>query len=77
MNNLNVFDWLTVAVLVVGGVNWGMIGAFNIDLVSYLFGEMTTLTRVIYSLVGISAVYVILAALYASTEETASRVVHP
>lgn len=57
MKNLNIFDWFFLALLVIGGVNWGMIGAFNIDLVSSLFGVMTTISRVVYGLVGISAVY--------------------
>ena len=43
--------------LIVGGLNWGMISVFNIDLVSSLFGVMTMASRIIYGLVGLSAVY--------------------
>jgi uncharacterized membrane protein YuzA (DUF378 family) len=57
MKIFNGLDWTALVLLVVGGLNWGMIGAFNIDLVSSLFGEMTMLTRVVYGLVGISALY--------------------
>ncbi len=57
MKNLNAFDWIALVLLVIGGLNWGMIGLFNVDLVSALFGSMTTLTRVVYSLVGVSALY--------------------
>lgn len=57
MKNLNAFDWIAFIVLIIGGVNWGMISLFNIDLVSSLFGVMTTFTRVVYGLVGLSALY--------------------
>jgi len=59
MKHLNVFDWVALALVVIGGVNWGLIGAFNLDLVSTLFGAMTMLTRVVYILVGVSALYTI------------------
>ncbi len=57
MKNLNMFDWIALLLLVVGGLNWGMIALFNIDVVSSLFGDMTILTRMVYGLVGLSAVY--------------------
>jgi len=50
-------DVLTAALLVVGGLNWGLVGALNFDLVAALFGEMSLLSRVVYTLVGIAAVY--------------------
>jgi uncharacterized membrane protein YuzA (DUF378 family) len=57
MKNLNAFDWTALVLLVVGGVNWGMISLFNIDLVSSIFGDMTLLSRTVYGLVGFSALY--------------------
>ncbi len=49
---------VTVAVLlVVGGLNWGLVGLFNFDLVATIFGEMTALSRIVYILVGLSAAY--------------------
>lgn len=57
MKNLNAFDWVALVLLVVGGVNWGMISLFDMDLVSTLFGDMTMLTRVVYGAVGVSALY--------------------
>ena len=78
MKNFNQFDGVALAVLVVGGINWGMIGAFNIDLVSLVFGEMTIVTRVVYALVGVSALYVAFTALlYIPSPISNSRVVHP
>ena len=44
--------------VLVGALNWGLIGIFNFNLVAAIFGDMTMFTRIIYSLVGISAVLV-------------------
>ena len=48
---------VTLLLLIVGGLNWGLVGIANFDLVAALFGEMSLLSRVVYSLVGLSAVY--------------------
>lgn len=42
--------------IIVGAINWGMIGLFGFDLVAYLFGDMSFLTRLIYGLVGFAGV---------------------
>lgn len=47
----------TLLLLIVGGLNWGLVGLFNFDLVAALFGEMSMLSRLVYSLVGVSAVW--------------------
>ncbi|HEU5049927.1 MAG TPA: DUF378 domain-containing protein [Gemmatimonadales bacterium] len=52
-------DVLAVVLLVVGGLNWGLVGAAGFDLVATLFGEMSLLSRVVYLLVGVSAVYLV------------------
>lgn len=56
---LNAVDWVSMALLIVGGVNWGLVGLFNVDLVATLFGEMSFLSRIVYALVGLSALYAI------------------
>ncbi|MGK2961064.1 MAG: DUF378 domain-containing protein [Gemmatimonadaceae bacterium] len=48
---------LAVILLVVGGLNWGLVGATGFDLVRAIFGEMTFLSRTVYTLVGLAAVY--------------------
>lgn len=58
MDNFNAFDLVAISLLVVGGVNWGLIGAFDFNLVSYVFGNMTFVTRAVYVLVGLSGVYI-------------------
>ena len=55
---MKALTWIAVIVLVVGGVNWLLVGAFNFDLVATLFGEMSALSRIVYVLVGLAAVYV-------------------
>ncbi len=43
--------------LVVGGLNWGLVGALHFNLVAALFGEMSVLSRIVYMLVGVAALY--------------------
>ena len=57
MNKLNVLDWLALVLVIVGALNWGLVGAANFNLVSTLFGDMSGLSRIVYVLVGLSAVY--------------------
>jgi uncharacterized protein len=52
-------DWLALILVIIGGLNWGLIGLLEFDLVEYLFGAMSVLTRVVYSLVGIAALWMI------------------
>lgn len=56
---LNVIDWLAMVLVIVGGVNWGLVGLFNFDLVATLFGDMSAISRIVYSLVGFAAVYLV------------------
>lgn len=58
MNKLNALDWIALILVIIGGLNWGLVGIFNFDLVSFLFGDMTALSRVVYTLVGLSAIYI-------------------
>jgi hypothetical protein len=53
-SNLTMFSAI---LLVVGGLNWGLISVFNFDLVATLFGAGSLLSRIVYGLVGISAIY--------------------
>ena len=54
---MKTLDTLATALLVVGGLNWGLVGAAQFDLVATLFGPMSLLSRIVYVLVGLSAVY--------------------
>lgn len=57
MRKLNVLDWIAVILVIVGGLNWGLVGIFDFDLVATIFGDMTSLSRIVYALVGLAAVY--------------------
>lgn len=58
----NAIDWLALVLIIVGGVNWGLVGFFGFNLVDAIFGEMSVLSRIVYGLVGLSAVYMAFAA---------------
>jgi len=48
---------VTLVLLIVGGLNWGLVGLLDFNLVSAIFGDMTPLSRIIYVLVGLSALW--------------------
>lgn len=48
---------LTLLLIIVGGLNWGLVGLANFNLVDAIFGAGSTLSRLVYILVGVSAVY--------------------
>ncbi|HEY1063706.1 MAG TPA: DUF378 domain-containing protein [Candidatus Saccharimonadales bacterium] len=56
---LNSVDWIAYVLTIVGGLNWGLVGAFEFNLVDELFGEGSTLSRIVYVLVGLSALYLV------------------
>ena len=53
-------NFITILLLIVGGLNWFLVGAFDFNLVKALFGDMTLIARIIYVLVGVSALYVLI-----------------
>jgi uncharacterized membrane protein YuzA (DUF378 family) len=57
---MRIVNVITLVLLIVGGLNWGLVGLFRFDLVAALFGEMSALSRIIYALVGLSALYQII-----------------
>ncbi len=59
MKKLNGFDWIVAVLVIIGGLNWGLVGLFQFDLVASIFGDMSALSRVVYSLVGLAALIMI------------------
>ena len=55
----SVIDWIALVLVIIGGLNWGLVGFFNYDLVASLFGVASAVSRVVYSLVGLSALWAI------------------
>ncbi len=58
-SGLTVLDWIALVILIIGGLNWGLVGLFSFDLVAAIFGTMSVLSRIVYILVGLSALYAI------------------
>lgn len=57
--NKNIMDWISMVLVIVGGLNWGLVGAFNFDLVKAILGSIPFLQNLVYILVGLSAIYMI------------------
>ena len=53
---MNFLRYFAYALVLLGALHWGLIGLFDFNLVSTIFGDMTLLSRIIYSLVGLSAI---------------------
>ena len=54
---MKVIDKIALVLIIIGAINWGLIGFFNFNLVAVIFGEMTWISRVIHALVGISGLW--------------------
>ncbi len=54
---MKALDVIVAILLVVGGLNWGLVGVFSFDLVAAIFGDMSILSRIVYILVGVAAIY--------------------
>lgn len=57
--NTKWLDYTLLTLVIIGAVNWGLIGFFRFDLVAFIFGDMSWLSRIIYALVGIGGLYLI------------------
>ncbi len=55
----NWLDVLALTLIIIGAINWGLIGFFNLDVVSLLFGTLSVISRIIYAVVGIAGLYAI------------------
>jgi hypothetical protein len=54
---MKTLDYIALILVVIGAINWGLIGFFDFDLVKAIFGDMTLVSRIIYALVGVSGLY--------------------
>lgn len=55
--NLKLLDIIVYGLLIIGAINWGLVGLLSFDLVAYLFGSMSVLSRLVYIVVGLAAAY--------------------
>lgn len=60
-------------IAIVGALNWGLVGLFNFNLIRSLFGPMSIFSRVIYTLVGFSGLYLIFSSFYVMRQREHSR----
>ncbi len=56
---MKIIDKIALVLVIIGAINWGLIGFFNFNLVETIFGNMTMIARIIYALVGISGLWAI------------------
>lgn len=54
---MKIIDKIALILIIIGAINWGLIGIFKLDLVAMIFGDMTVLSRIVYGLVGISGLW--------------------
>ncbi len=57
-----VLGWICLILVIIGGINWGLVGIFGFNLVAFLFGAWPVVERIIYILVGIAAIVLIFVA---------------
>lgn len=55
----NLIDWIARILVLVGGLNWGLVGLFDFDLVASIFGKKGSLSRTVYSIIGLVALHTI------------------
>ena len=53
------FDYTALTIVIIGAVNWLLVGIFRFDLVAFLFGKLSWLSRIIYTLVGLCGLYLL------------------
>ena len=59
--DMSTLRWIAFVLVIIGGLNWLLVGLFNWNLVAVIFGSIPTIERIIYILVGIGALYMIFA----------------
>ena len=69
---MRLINTITLILLIVGGLNWGLVGLFDFDLVAALFGDRSALSRLVYTLVGASALWQLIP-LFTGSETRHSR----
>ena len=54
-----IFDYTCLILVVIGAINWGLVGFFRFDLVRWIFGNMTVVSRIIYGIIGLAGLYLL------------------
>jgi uncharacterized protein len=56
---LTAVDWIALILVIVGALNWGLVGLFEFDLVAALFGTLSVMSKIVYTLVGFAGLWTI------------------
>ena len=56
---MKAIDYIVLVLVIIGAINWGLVGFFGLDLVAFLFGSMSVLSRIIYAVIGNCGLYAI------------------
>lgn len=59
MSKLNTWDWIAIVLVIIGAINWGLVGLLGLDVVAAIFGVATTLSAIVYIIVGLAGLYMI------------------
>ena len=54
---MKIIDKIALVLIIIGAINWGLVGFFNFNLVDAIFGSMSVISRIIYALVGVSGLW--------------------
>jgi len=58
--NRNIIDWIALILILIGGLNWGLVGIFNFDIIAWIFNASSVVATIVYILVGIAAIWSII-----------------
>ena len=56
---MKLINYIALTIAIYGAINWRLVGVLSFDLVAFIFGEMSWLSRIVYTLVGLSGIYLI------------------
>jgi uncharacterized membrane protein YuzA (DUF378 family) len=68
MKKMSLWGWICQILVIIGALNWGLVGAFRFDLIYKIFGA-GTVSRIVYVIVGLAAIYLIYELLVPKTEK--------
>jgi uncharacterized protein len=58
-HTLSGITWAAIALVVIGALNWGLVGLFGFNVVTAIFGDQTTLSRLVYIVVALAGIYLV------------------
>lgn len=63
MRSLSIVDWVVIILVFIGGINWGLIGVLNFNLIEFIFSQIPIISRIIYVFIALAAIYLLLISL--------------